>query len=376
MSYQVDLRKVTSGFDQKSFWGQARIGAVPAAKGENPTAIVTAQPTLLDGNDVFLGLSEWRSKDRGKTWTGPIDRKETLGRRSEHEGVEVAICGMEPQGNADHSVLLSTGHSVRYSNDSQPDFQKSIDVTYAIFDPESDAWRPWKTLQMPDQKRFEVVAAGCSQRVDLEDGTLLLPVHFRSTDQPKMEACNTVAVLRCAFDGDTLRYRDHSEELTLDVPRGFQEPSLIRFNGRFYLTLRNDVRGYVTSSGDDLRFEAPRPWRFEDGSELGNYNTQQHWISHEDQLYLVYTRRGLNNDHVFRHRAPLMMARVDPEQCVVLRDTEREIVPNRGARLGNFSICHATEEETWISVAEWMQPKGCEQYGSDNTVWMARILWQ
>ena len=45
-----------------------------------------------------------------------------------------------------------------------------------------------------------------------------------------------------------------------------------------------------------------------DGQALGSYNTQQHWISHGDSLYLIYTRRGANNDHVFRNRAPIFIA--------------------------------------------------------------------
>lgn len=135
------------------------------------------------------------------------------------------------------------------------------------------------------------------------------------------------------------------------------------------------LRGYVAVSDDGLHFEAPRPWCFDDGSELGNYNTQQHWVSRGDDLYLVYTRRGLDNDHVFRHRAPLLMAQVDPERLQVIRGSEAELVPNRGARLGNFSVTDVGPGETWVVVAEWMQPEGCERYGSDNTIWAVRIIW-
>lgn len=77
-------------------------------------------------------------------------------------------------------------------------------------------------------------------------------------------------------------------------------------------------------------------WTFDDGSELGNYNTQQHWVTHGDSLFLVYTRKGANNDHVFRHRAPLFIAKVDPEKLTVLRATEQILVPERGARLANL----------------------------------------
>ena len=100
-----------------------------------------------------------------------------------------------------------------------------------------------------------------------------------------------------------------------------------------------------------------------------------------DALYLVYTRRGANNDHVMRHRAPLFIAQVDPERLCVIRDTEQILVPERGARLGNFGVVQISESESWVTVAEWMQTNPpdpwdftvCEKYGSDNSVFVAKI---
>ena len=28
---------------------------------------------------------------------------------------------------------------------------------------------------------------------------------------------------------------------------------------------------------------------------------------------------------------------------------------------------------TLLIAAEWMQPKGCERYGSDNAIWLATV---
>ncbi|MCK5704212.1 MAG: exo-alpha-sialidase, partial [Cyclobacteriaceae bacterium] len=114
---------------------------------------------------------------------------------------------------------------------------------------------------------------------------------------------------------------------------------------------------------------------FDDGSELGNYNTQQHWVTHSDGLFLVYTRRGANNDHVFRHRAPLFMAQIDTKNLRVIRETEQILVPERGARLGNFGVTNINQNETWVTVSEWMQPEGVEKYGSDGSVFVAKIRW-
>ena len=168
-----------------------------------------------------------------------------------------------------------------------------------------------------------------------------------------------------------------------DQTRGLHEPSLTRFNDQYCLTLRNDKQGFVTQSKDGLHYEPIRPWKFDDDTDLGNYHTQQHWVTHSDGLFLVYTRRGANNDHVFRHRAPLFMAQVDPQRLCVLRKTERILVPERGARLGNFGVTDVSPDETWVTVAEWMQTWGPDHilpidnpYGSDGSVWVARIHWK
>ena len=130
------------------------------------------------------------------------------------------------------------------------------------------------------------------------------------------------------------------------------------------------------------QYEPIVEWAYDDRKPLGSYNRQQHWITHSDGLYLIYTRRGANNDHVFRHRAPLFIAQVDPAKLRVLRSTERVLVPERGARLGNFGVTEVSENETWVTVAEWMQTWGPNvvmppdnKYGADNSVYAARIFW-
>lgn len=367
----IHLTPIHAGFDGKRFWAQARIGVIP---GDPPTLIVTAQPTLRSGSDVFYELSEFRSTDGGKTWEKPLAHPDALGRRVDGDGVTVAICDMTPRWHSATSKLLLTGHTVRYADDVGPITRSKRDIGYSVYDPAKRTWLSWQTVKLPGGPEFECCGAGSCERVDLDDGSILLPVYFKPQSDD-WHASYGAAVLRCAFDGETLTCLEHGNTHTAPDPRGMCEPSLTQFAGRFFLTLRNDVRGYVTSGTDGLHFDEPTPWQFDDGTALGNYNTQQHWLTTSDALYLVYTRRGLNNDHVFRHRAPLMIARVDPDRLVVLRDTEQEVVPNRGARLGNFSVCRVTDNEHWIVAAEWMQPDGCEQYGSDNTIWAAKVTF-
>jgi hypothetical protein len=370
---------------------------------------MTMQKLLLSGSDVFYELNDMRTDDLGVTWSGPTPHPTTLGRRTQPGGIEVVICDATPRWHASSGKLLSTGHSCLYRNDDAPMPPGGRTTVFTVYDPQNRTWSPWSSLAMPDmENRFFDSGAGCTQRFDLENGDILLPIYFQPRKGgPADSHISTLAtVCRCRFDGTTLRYVEHGTELFHPKPRGFNEPSLTRFRGRFFLTLRNDQRGFVTAGDNGLHYEPPRPWTFDDGSELGNYNTQQHWVTHGDGLFLVYTRRGLNNDHVFRNRAPLVMAQVDPDRLCVWRDSERVIVPERGARLGNFAVTEISEQETWVTVSEWMQnsepwarvmmkklgrcasdsdpippssnyyARECECFGSENAIWVSRLQWE
>lgn len=369
--FELGLDAVRSGFDGETCWVHARAGAMPGGGREGmPAVVLTMQKLLLSGSDVFYGLNEMRTDDLGATWTGarPVP---AFDRRREDEGVEACVCDFTPKWHAVTRKLLGTGHVARYQANKLLQV-RSNQPSYAILDPETGEWGEPGMVALPDEPKFTTAGSGSGQRCDEPDGTVLLPIYFRPDPQVAMYQ---VTVARCRFDGETLGYLEHGDELSAPDPRGMCEPSLTFYAGRYYLTLRNDVRGYVAVGEDGLHFEPPQPWRFDDGEELGNYNTQQHWVTHADGLFLAYTRRGANNDHVFRHRAPLFIAAADPDRLCVIRRTERVLVPERGARLGNFGVCEVSPTETWVTVTEWMQPVGCEKYGSDNTLFVARVFW-
>jgi hypothetical protein len=152
-------------------------------------------------------------------------------------------------------------------------------------------------------------------------------------------------------------------------------PEAVRLGGRYYLTIRNDLKGYVTAGGDGLHYRPVKPWTFDDGADLGSYNTQQHWLAHGEGLFLVYTRRGANNDHIMRHRAPLFIAQVDPERLQVIRETERVLVPERGAELGNFGAAAITDRESWVTVAEGVWDDAARRRGAKGAVFVVRVTW-
>jgi hypothetical protein len=375
LGFRIQLDTISKGYDGKTCWVHPRAGTIPR---ESPSVVLTMQKLLLTGSDVFYALNEMWTDDLGRNWSGPVEHAETLGRRNEPGRVVVATCDFTPKWHARSGKLLGTGQTVRYLNDRVIE-NRDRETSYSVYDPATRTWTPWTTLDMPDRMKFQSAGAGSVQRVDLPDGAILLPIYFKNREQKTYRT----TVLRCSFDGSKLAYREHGNEMTVDVVRGLYEPSLTRFRDRFYLTLRNDEAGYVTTSDDGLNFETPRKWVWDDGSELGNYNTQQHWVTHSAGMFLVYTRKGASNDHVFRHRAPLFIAQVDPDTLRVIRRTERVLVPERGARLGNFAVTHVNERESWVTVAEWMQTWGPNiiippdnKYGADNSVYVARILWE
>jgi hypothetical protein len=195
-------------------------------------------------------------------------------------------------------------------------------------------------------------------------------------------------VLRCRFDGETLTCVERGDDITWDVKRGAYEPSLTKFGDKFFITIRNDVSAYVATSDDGLHFGKLKEWTWDDdGKPLGSYNTQAHWVTHSNGLFLVYTRKGANNDHIMRHRAPLFIAEVDPVKLQVKRKTEQILIPEKGATYGNFGVVNVNADETWIIDCELMQnPKKKQDdktdkapepnpRGATGKIYAARILW-
>lgn len=390
--FQVELTTAHRGFDGKSCWVHARAGVLPVGAVGNPhqepLAVMTMQQLLLSGSDVFYALNGLQSTDRGRTWTPPVehatfvrqtvpsDPNRPLPPGAEQDsklvqpGDETTVCDYTPKWHPASGRLLGTGQTVWY-RDNKVLHAAPRRPAYAVYDAEQQTWKPWRVLELPDEPQFGNAGAGSGQRCDLDNGDILLAIYHRDPQKSQY----SVTVFRCRFDGETLVTIARGNSQTLNVKRGLYEPSLTQFGGKFFLTLRNDDAGYVAVSDDGLNFGPAQKWTFDDGELLGNYNTQQHWVTHRDSLYLVYTRRGANNDHVFRHRAPLFIGKVDPERLQVIRASEQILVPERGARLGNFGVCEYGPDEIWVTVTEWMQPQGVDKYGSDNSVWVAKLTW-
>ncbi len=390
-SFAIERIVAHQGFDGETCWVHARAGAIPSQQTGNPSdqplVVMTMQKLLLTGSDVFFELNETRSSDGGLSWTAPspqnVFKRQTFQSPNSDRipgapvtvdmlqaGDVTTVCDFVPAWHAASQRLLGIGQTVWY-RDNRVMTPRPRGIAYAVYDAARNTWRPWKTVELPATTRFQDAGSGSAQRVDLPGGDVLIPFYFK---EPSSKRYST-AVCRCRFDGNTLWYIEHGTEMSVPEKRGLYEPSLTHFHGRYYLTMRNDDCGYVSVSDDGIMFAEPKRWLFDDGEDLGNYNTQQHWVTHKDGLFLVYTRRGAINDHVFRHRAPLFIASVDPETLSVIRSTEQVLIPERGARLGNFGVVDVSPNETWVTAAEWMQPEGVEKHGSDNSIHVVKLKW-
>lgn len=372
--FTVQLDVVKQELDPKFCWFHPRVAAVPAmGKDGKPLIVLTIQKHLA-ADDHYSGLHYMTSGDLGGSWSELKAPQELDWKPGENQET-IAVCDVTPGWHAPTKKVIAIGTMLRYSQAGAQllDKPRSYEFAYAVYDPQADSWTSWKVFDMPmgNDNRFHQVAPGCVQWLVKSDGTLLVPIYYQG---PK-DGPYSATVVHAEFDGTTLKFLAHGDELRLDEVRGLVEPSLAFFQGNFYLTLRNDNRAYVTKSNDGLSFAPIQPWTFDDGTELGSYNTQQHWVVHRDGLFLAYTRRGASNDHIPRNRAPLFIARVSTEPLHVIRKTEQVLIPERGVMLGNFGAAAIDEHESWVTDSEFISGGKADPRGANGSTFAARIKW-
>ena len=400
--FDVQLDVVTKRDKGDWCWVHPRATAIPNPRDPSKTKVLmTICREYLGESDFFSGTYVMQTHNNGKSWMGP-DLFPQLDWKRESNDVLKGVIDVTPQWHGKTGKVIAMGIQVRYNlNRKSPNkFIQLQDkrprlAVYAVYDPKIDKWRKpggpfygsasrwsagcrswkgWRLLHLPNDKNYHRHGVGSTQWVVKPNGDLLIPVaHSRPG------GLWSVTVVQCKFDGETITYVRRGNEMRVSAPRGLIEPSLIQFQGRYYLTLRNPVTGYVTSSDDGLNFKPIKPWKFDDGSNLGNHKTQTHWLKHPQGLFLVYTRRGANNDHVIRNRAPLFMGQVDPQRLHVVRKTERILIPEHGVPMGNFGATRISAKESWVTVSELMwstyQAKARKK-GAAGRTFVARVLWK
>ncbi len=354
--------------DSKWDWTQARTAF---AKTESPFSFTTMSRTTKLGSHGYHDIYFTLSRNDGRSWSKPKVIP-PLRRTEQDDGYEVVAGDLWPTWHRATQKILLTGKTFNFAEGSKENILRE-QVSYAVIDPSNLNSGPLRTVVMPkkDHVGEPIIApnAGCHQRVDLPNGEILLPVRYQRSESKRIYV---TVVARCRFDGTTLEYVEHGTEHFVNKGRGLYEPSLARLGHEYFLTMRADDGAYVSKSSDGINFSKQRPWTFDDGEPLGSYNTQQHWVRLGSKLYLVYTRRGADNDHIMRHRAPLFIARVDTESLQVIRSTEQVLVAENHATLGNSGVCQISEDEAWVTVAEGRVSYGARK-GENNSVILVKI---
>lgn len=330
----------------------------------------------IGGSDYF-GPVHWSvSNLHGEEWTTP-EPIPALGRIPvpDHEGLEAGVCDVVPEFHPPTNSILCMGHVVFYRG---PRFSKKDQLPrYPVYTVRKadGSWTGRKILKWDDPRGSFIYTNNCGQRVTLPNGDILLAFTHGAKNEARM-----VTGVRCRFDGEDLTIAETGPPLTNNKGRGLLEPSITRFREKIYITIRaEDDRGYVSVSDDGIHYTPQKAWTWDDGEPLTMSTTQQHWVTHSDGLFLVYTRKDETNRNVIRWRSPLWIAQVDPENLNLIRSTEQVVLPLVGdgvndpdkvALMGNFHTVNATPDETWVTVGEWL-PKG----GALGDMLMGRIRW-
>ncbi len=355
-------------------WFHPRACMMPDGNG-GQKALMALQE--IGGSDYFGPVHWSESTDLGNNWADPKPIP-SLGRIPEPKipGLMAGVCDVVPQYHAPTGTVLAMGHVVFYRG---PRFSKNDQLArYPVYTVRraDGSWGPRKILKWDDPRGAFIYTNNCGQRIVLPNGDILMSFTFGPESKNRM-----VAGVLCSFDGEELQIKKVGPALELKKGRGLLEPSVAQFNRQFHITIRaEDGHGYHSVSQDGLHWEAKQPWQWDDGTPVPMSTTQQHWLTHSDGLFLVYTRKDKSNTGVIRWRSPLWLAQVDPKTGRLIKATEKVALPlvgdgvkdpNAVALMGNFSVTNVSPTESWVTVGEWMPRNGAK-----GDVLLARIKWR
>lgn len=359
----INVNVIREGFDGTTCYAQSRIGA---ADSEGKHLVLTTQKLILAGSDTYNLIESAYSLDGGLTWTDLVHQNNLFLE-------DRIVCDFVPAYHKKTGKLLGCGGSVSYKSINPPvlDHNMPQKPFYSVYDEKKNEWGKIKTAKDYNGNDCIGFTFACIRRYELENGDILQPIYGRfNSDNRK----SSVKVFKFGFTGEELVMKDEGNLLSCDSEvRGIGEPSIVYYDGLYYMTIRADSQGYVAVSKDGLNFGPPDVWKWDTGYTVPTYNTQQNWVVRHDGLYLVYTRKDGKNDHVFRNRAPLYMCKVDTNRVCLLRNTEMAITPERGARMGNFGVTHLSDHLSLVVTTEWMQPLGCQKFGSNNAIYSVSV---
>ncbi len=370
----IEKQTLWSNRDGKSqTWFHPRVCMFPGPDGQS-WALMTLQ--VIGGSDYF-GPVHWSiSKDQGRTWSTPepipaFGRDPVPGRGD----LKAGVCDVVPEYHPQTNTILAMGHVVFYKGDYFATGEQLARYPVYATRTSDGTWSERKILQWDDPRGANLYSNGCGQRTVLPNGDIQMSFTFGPGPTNRM-----VSGVRAKYDGNQLTVAEVGPPIHNPVGRGLLEPSVTKYKDQFWITIRaEDNRGYLSVSPDGLNWEEKTAWAWDDGTPLEMSTTQQHWLTHSDGLFLVYTRKDPTNENVARWRAPLWVAQVDTEKRCLIKESEQVVLPlvgdgignpNQVGMMGNFHVNNVSPNESWVTVGEMMPRDG---YKGD--VLIGRIYW-
>ena len=236
---KIETEIIFPGRTTGKTWFHPRACLIPG--NPNPIALMTCQ--TIGGSDVFSQVHWSISKDSGKTWTEP-EPIFSLGRRKLPDETEEGTCDVVPDYHPQTNTVLAIGHNVYYKDNVLTKPNEDRFTVYVIRDSDGK-WSERKKLEWDHPGISGIYTSGCAQRVTLENGQIILPLSFAPKDRADRAVCTAL----CNYDGKELNILKTGNVLKLAVKRGLLEPTLARFDGKFFVTIRaENGYGYMSIS--------------------------------------------------------------------------------------------------------------------------------
>ncbi len=332
------------------WWSHLRCTAIPLPANIELMCTASLDPKENPNlSDVFYDIAYSVSTDNGDSWSA-LERIPQYQWKTLPDGYEGMLIDPVPIYHPQSGKVILFGMAQSYDLKSS-NYKKHNYPAYATYDPVTKQWSAdWYLLNWPGT--YGHTGSVYPYILDDSAGTILWPYN-------PLDGTGTLKVMQISFDGSSLTYLGEGTPVGNTGGNGNRsgiEPSLTSWNGEFFMTMRDDLQNRLAKSTDGLHWQNAVPLQWDDGTLVeGSMNTQMHWINRPDGLYLVYTRKDNTNLDIFRYRAPLWMAKVDPITLQLQKDSERVVmgITSDRAQLGNFGTYDVSPTLSIVSSNEW-----------------------
>jgi hypothetical protein len=365
VDFTVKLETVMKHDDGKFLWFHPRAAAVPGG------VVMTIQKHLKV-SDYYSGLHFMRA-GRGRR----VERSDLLPPeidwQPQADGVTLSVADVTPGWHEKTGKLIAIGCRVRYSPKGKQldDVKRAHQTVYAVLRPKTSKWTPWQVLELPEDEEFNFARNACAQWVVKPDGKLLVPLYIGKSAKDRF----STTVAECRFDGEKLVYERNGNVLRLEVARGLYEPSLIAFGGRYYLTLRNDVRGYVSVSDDGLHLPSQSPGPSTTARNSAATTRSSTGCASRRPFSRLYPTRSEQRPHRPPSRPALHGACRSREASNHSQRVKKSSSPSAARSWATLAAPASATNESWVTVSEGMfmkdsktRRRGCDFCGAHPVV--------